>query len=352
MKAVVMDDIGSLVLTEIEEPNLVDEEDAIVRVRRAGICGSDLHVLHGRIPGMVPGSVMGHEFTGVVEQVGPGVRDFAVGDRVVGAFTIPCGDAACRPCVTSEHGVCPDLQVLGYGLFYGDLAGAQAEKVRVPNADLALMRIPDQLDDEQALFAGDILTTAYYANVLGGVSPGQVVAVQGCGPVGQFAVQCAHALGAERVVAVDVVEERLKIAERYGAATIDASQSNPSVAIDDHTGGRGADVVIDTVGGDPPVLLKAFDMVRAGGTVSVVGVYSDLEMTIPLVNLFVKGITLRFGGVCPVQRHWSDVLRLVEEGKVDPAGIVTHRLPLEEAMRGYDLFARRAALKVVLEVST
>lgn len=348
MKAVVMAEIGELTLDDVESPGIVDAGDVLVRVTKAAICGSDLHVLHGKIPGMMPGGVIGHEFTGVVEKVAEGVDHVAPGDRVVGSFLIPCG--SCSFCAERAYNFCEDIRVLGYGLFFGDLAGAQAETVRVPNAALTLMRIPDELDDEQVLFAGDILSTAYYVNQLAGVGEGQVVAVQGCGPIGILAIEIAMALGAERVVAVDVVADRLDRARALGADTIDASGSNPGVALEELTGG-GAHAVLDTAGGPPAVLSQAFDMVRPGGTVAVVGVYSDFEMSIPLNDLWLKGVQLKFGGTCPVPALWHDVVDLIAAGKIDPTTVITHRLPLSEALRGYELFASREALKVVLEVS-
>jgi threonine dehydrogenase-like Zn-dependent dehydrogenase len=347
VRAVVMEDIGRLAVSEVADPVVEEPSDAVVGVRKSAICGSDLHVLHGKIPGMAAGGVIGHEFTGVVESVGEAVDGLAVGDRVVGAFTIPCGP--CTACVREAYNHCPDLRVLGYGMLYGDLAGSQAERVRVPNAALSLRRIPEALADEQALFAGDILTTAYYANRLGEVGPGKLVAVQGCGPVGIFAVQIARALGAE-VVAVDLSDERLARAAEYGAATVNATRSNPGVAMDRFGHGEGADVVLDTAGGDPGALLQTLEMVRPGGTIAVAGVYSDLEVVIPLAQTWLKNITLRFAGLCPVQALWGDVIAMVERGEIAPADIISHRLPLEEATHGYALFESRKAMKVVLDV--
>jgi threonine dehydrogenase-like Zn-dependent dehydrogenase len=348
MRAVVLQDAGTVAVGDVDEPGPLGPGDALVRVRRAAICGSDLHVVHGRIPGMLPGGVLGHEYTGVVEAVGAAVTGVAVGDRVLGAFCIPCG--TCRPCRRRAYNHCPDLQVLGYGMFYGDLPGTQAERVRVPNADLALRRIPEGVDDEQVLLAGDILATAYYANRLGGVGEGTLVAVQGCGPVGLLTIQVARALGAQ-VVAVDLDEQRLARAAGYGAHTVNATRANPGVAMDAFGEGTGAEVVLDTAGGPASVLLQAFDLVRPGGTIAVVGVYSDLAVTIPLAQAFVANITLRLGGVCPVQAVWDDVLDMIARGEVTPEDIITHRMPLEDAAEGYALFESREALKVVLDVS-
>lgn len=349
MKAVIFgEDMASVSVGEVAEPTLEEATDALVRVRRSAICGSDLHIIHGRTPGVMPGASLGHEFTGIVEQVGDDVVGIEPGDRVVGAFLIPCG--RCDACARKDYPDCDDQMTPGSGMFMGDLGGAQAERLRMPNADLALLPIPDALSDEQALFVGDILTTAYYVNRLGGVTADTTVAVQGCGPVGLLAVQVARALGAERIVAVDLAPDRLAVAESLGAQTIDVSQSNAGVAIERLLGG-GADIVLDTVGGPPKALMQTFDLVRAGGTIAVVGLYTDPEATIPLVELFVRRITLRFGGLCCVPVYWRDALALVERGEVDPTAIITHRMPLDDAVRGYDLFERREALKVVLEVS-
>lgn len=344
-----MDDYHRPAVRRVDDPHVEDSRDAVVAVRKAAICGSDLHVLDGRIPGMPLGGVLGHEFTGTVRAVGDAVSGLTPGDRVVGAFLIPCG--SCTACGRSDYNQCEDLRLLGYGAFFGDLPGAQAEYVRVPNADLTLMRIPEALSDEQILFAGDILATALYANRLGRVGRGTAVAVQGCGPLGLLTIEVARSRGADPIVAVDPVSERLELARDRGAqATINPSRSSPGVAIEAPTDGQGADVVLDTAGGTAAVLTQTFDLVRAGGTVAVVGVYSDPEATIPLGELFVRGITLAFGGTCPVQALWHEAVGLVEDGGVDPTGLISHRLALADAVTGYELFASREATKVVLDV--
>lgn len=348
MRAVVLGHEETVHLADVPDPELIDPGDAIVTIRRAAICGSDLHVINGRIPGMLPGGVLGHEFTGVVEAVGADVTNVAVGDRVVGSFLIPCG--RCEDCHRRAYNHCEEPRVLGYGMFFGDLAGAQAERVRVPNATLSLLRIPEGLDDEQVLFVGDILATAYYVNVLGEVGPGATVAVQGCGPIGILAIQIAAARGADRIAAVDVSADRLVAARAHGALPVDVSGTNAGVAIEEVLGG-GADVVLDTAGGPSEVLAQTFELVRRGGTIAVVGVYSDFEATIPLNDLWLKGIALRFGGICPVPALWHDVLAMVADTGIDPTAIISHRLPLEEAVEGYRLFAAHEALKVVLQVS-
>jgi threonine dehydrogenase-like Zn-dependent dehydrogenase len=353
-----MEELGTLGIQERPEPVVEDPRDAVVAVHKTAICGSDLHVLHGKIPGMTPGSIIGHEFTGVVESVGDrAAESWSVGDRVVGSFLVPCGE--CRRCLRREYNRCGEMRALGYGMLFGDLAGAQAERVRVPNADLALMRVPERLGDEQAVFAGDILSTAYYANRLAGVAElaegdrpdEQIVAVQGCGPVGMLTLQIARALGARRLVAVDPVAARLEVARGYGADVVDPTGTNAGVAMEELTGGDGADVVIDTAGGPSEVLAQTFDLVCPGGTVAVVGVYSEPEATIPLAQLFVNGVTLRFGGTCPVQAVWEDAIGMVERGEVDATAVISHRMAFAEALAAYELFESRQASKVVLNLN-
>lgn len=349
MKAIVLGPDGRLDHADVPRPTLQAPGDAIVRVRHSAICGSDLHVLHGRVAGAGPGTVMGHEFTGTVEEVGAAVTGLRPGASVVGSFVMPC--AGCAACGRHEYHLCEDQVIPGYGMFFGDLAGAQAEYVRARNADLSLLEIPAGVDDEQALLVGDNLTTAYYANRLGGTGPGTFVAVQGCGPVGLLAIEIARARGADPVVAVDLAPDRLQRARALGAETIDVSRSSAGVAIEAFGGGHGADVVLDTAGGVPALLLQALDLVRPGGRVAVIGVYSDLEWTLPLAELWVKAVTLDFGGTCPVPALWKEVMDLVEQGRIDPRHVVTHRLPLADAARAYALLESREALKVVLRVA-
>lgn len=347
MKAVVYRGEQDVRVEDVPEPDLVADDDAIVRVRKAAICGSDLHFYNGRVPGVFEGTVVGHEYVGTVVRVGPAVTSFAEGDEVVGSFQIACG--TCGPCVLGRYNLCDDLGVLGYGIFVGDLAGSQAEYVRIPHADLNLHAIPSGLDAEQALFAGDILTTGFYAAGIAPVAEGDDVVVVGAGPVGTFAAMAARAMGAKRVVAIDMVTSRLDLAERLGALTVNSAERSPSVAVEDTLGGM-ADVVIETVG-MPPALLTAIDCVRAGGVVSVIGVHTEFELGLPLANLFTRNVTLRFGGSCNVQGWWDRALDAVRDGVADPTAIVTHRMPLEEAAEGYRLFEAKEAMKVVLDVA-
>lgn len=346
MKAVVWQADGTVSVGDVDRPALSEPTDALVRITRSAICGSDLHLFEA--PAVMPGETIGHEFVGVVEQVGEQVSGLEAGQRVVGSFLVPCGD--CQACEEQRFNVCPDRQSPGGGLLFGSLGGAQAEWIRMPNAALTLLRIPDGLADEDALFVGDILTTAYYANRLGDVGPGKTVAVQGCGPVGLLAVQVAKALGAEQVYAIDREPDRLALAEEFGATPIDFSAANPAMALEAALG-QGAAVVLDTVGGSPKAFTQALGLAAPGGTVVVIGVYVGLDVAVPLHELFWKHITIRFGGLCPVPALWHEAMALVTDGRVNPSAIISHRLPLGEAVHGYDLFRRREATKVVLEVS-
>jgi threonine dehydrogenase-like Zn-dependent dehydrogenase len=347
MRAVVYRGEHDVRVEDVPEPSLVAPDDAIVHVRKAAICGSDLHFYNGRVPGVFDGTVVGHEFVGTVAAVGSDVTKFAEGDEVVGSFQIACG--TCPGCLAGRYNHCADLGVLGYGIFVGDLAGSQAEYVRIPHADLNLIRVPSALTPEQALFAGDILTTGWYAAGIAPVSPGDDVVVVGAGPVGTFAALAARAMGAQRVVAIDMVASRLALAESLGAIPVNSAERSASVAVEDILG-DGADVVIETVG-LPPALLTSIDCVRTGGTVSVIGVHTEFEHTLPLGNLFTRNITLRFGGSCNVQGWWDRALAAIASGQVDPTVIVSHRMPLDDAAEGYRLFEAKEAMKVVLEVS-
>jgi threonine dehydrogenase-like Zn-dependent dehydrogenase len=345
MRALTFADIGRVEMAEVRRPVVEEPGDVVVRVTTTAICGSDLHVVHGRIPGMTPGSVLGHEFAGVVEEVGAGVRTLKPGDRVLASFTIPCG--TCWFCAKRLFSRCPDQRVFGYGMFLGDLNGGQAEYVRVPNADICLRTIDGSMSDETVLFAGDIFTTGYDCAVEARIEEGDVVVVQGCGPVGLMAVQAARAFKPSVIYAVDTVAQRLEMAQSFGAVPVDASAVHVPSHIQDHTEGRGADVLLECVGAIP-ALAGALDIVRAGGRVSVIGVYSEPEMAFPLNLTFVKGVDLKFCGTANIVGRWDEALALIVSGAADPASIISHRMSLDDAVRGYELFASREALKVVL----
>jgi threonine dehydrogenase-like Zn-dependent dehydrogenase len=344
MRAVVYEDVGRVTVAEVREPVLRDPDDAIVRVRLAAICGSDLHFLHGKAP-LEPGEPIGHEAVGVVEAVGPEVRRVAVGDRVAVSFVIACG--ACWFCRAGQTQLCEDLRTLGAGIFGGGLGGAQAELLRVPHADVNLLALPEDLEDERAIFLGDVLTTGVYAAGVAEVGPGQTVAVVGAGPVGFFAAQAALARGAEAVYVLDVLPDRLALAERVGAVPIDVGARNPQMALAAVTEDRGADVVIEAVG-HPSAFETAIDVVRRGGRVAVVGMYAGESVEVPLGVWWARALAVRFAGICPVHAWWDRAMEDLRAGRIETAPLVSHRLPLEQAPVGYELFASRRATKVLL----
>jgi threonine dehydrogenase-like Zn-dependent dehydrogenase len=344
VRAVVFDAIGKVRLADVPDPSIEAPDDAIVRVTRTAICGSDLHFFHGKAP-IEPGDVLGHEAVGVVEAVGEGVTRFAADDRVVVAFDIACG--ACWFCRRGETQLCDEFRNLGAGAFGGGLPGAQATHVRVPAADVNLLRIPDAVDDERALFVGDVLTTGFYAASIAAIEPADAVAVIGCGPVGFFCIQAALALGAGRVYAIDLEPARLELAASAGALPVHARERHPQTALADATDGRGADVVIEAVG-SPTAFESAIGVVRRGGRVVVVGMYAGESTEIQLGVYWARALTLRFAGICPVHAWWERAMAEVEAGRIDPGPLISHRLPLDDAGAGYELFDRREATKVVL----
>jgi threonine dehydrogenase-like Zn-dependent dehydrogenase len=345
MKAVVFQEVGRVGVEDVAGPTIEDPADALVRITAAGICGSDLHFVHGKAP-LSPGDTLGHEGVGVVEEVGPEVRRFRPGDRVVIAFDIVCGH--CWYCRRGQTALCDDFRMLGGGAFGGNLVGAQSEKVRVPSADVNLLAVPDDMEDERALFLGDILTTGYYGTGIAGIEPGDTVAVVGVGPVGFFCVQAAQVHGAAQVFALDRLEDRLALAQKVGAVPINVDESNPQIAVSERTEGRGADVAIEAVG-HPSAYETAFDVVRGGGTVSVVGVFVTEQIQVPLGVYWARAIRVVFAGICPVHAWWERAMEAVRSGAIDPLPVISHVLPLEEAARGYELFDSHQATKVVLK---
>jgi 2-desacetyl-2-hydroxyethyl bacteriochlorophyllide A dehydrogenase len=344
VRAVVFEDVGKVRVADVSEPRVEEPGDAIVRVNRTAICGSDLHFFHGKAP-IDPGDILGHEAVGVVAEAGPDVRDFAAGDRVVVAFNIACG--RCWFCERGETQLCEEFRNLGAGAFGGGLAGAQAELVRVPYADGNLLRVPEEVGDDRALFVGDVLTTGVYAASLGSIGPGDTVAVVGSGPLGFFCIQAAVALGADRVLAVEPEPARRDLAASVGAIPVDPAGQHPQMALADATGGRGADVAIEAVG-SAAAFEGAVDLVRRGGRVVVVGVYAGETVDVQLGVYWARALSIRFAGICPVHTWWERAMTEVAAGRIDPLPLVSHRLPLDEASHGYDLFDRREATKVVL----
>ena len=344
MRAVVYRDVSKVEVADVPNPTLVEPGDAIVRVTRTAICGSDLHLYHGKAP-LEPGDTIGHEAVGVVEAVGPAVRSFTPGERVVVSFTIACG--ACWFCRNGQTQLCDDFAYLGYGLFGGSLGGAQAELLRVPEADVNLLHVPDGVDDERAMFVGDTLTTGVYAAGLAGIRRSDTVAVVGAGPVGFFCAQAATA-DAAQVLALEIDPARLAASEAIGAIPIDVSRRNAQTAVDELTEGRGADVVIEAVG-TLPAFEDALDIVRRGGTVVVAGVFTSEVVPAQLGVWWIRAIQIRFAGTTPIHAWWGRAMAEVEAGRLDPLPIVSHRLPLEEAAHGYELFDSKRATKVLLE---
>jgi threonine dehydrogenase-like Zn-dependent dehydrogenase len=345
MRGVVFDGDGRVRVTDLADPELEGPGDAIVRVTTSAICGSDLHLLHGKAP-MEPGEPLGHEAVGIVEAVGTGIERIVVGDRVAVAFNVACGH--CWFCGNGQSALCDEDAIFGYGIFGGALPGAQAERLRVPSADVNLLRIPDGVGDEAAVFVGDVLSTGFYGASLADVGPNDIVAVLGCGPVGFCTIEGLRALGSPTVYALDREPSRLALAEAAGAIPVDVDERNAVTALAEATDGRGADAVIDAVG-HPTAFEGAIDTVRRGGTVVVLGVYSSETTELQLGAYWSRALTLRFAGLTPVLAWWDRVARSLERGEVDPTPLVSHRLPLEDAAEGYALFDRREATKVVLE---
>jgi alcohol dehydrogenase len=329
----------------VPDPRLHDRRAALVRVTRASICGSDLHVVHGVVPSE-PGVVMGHECVGIVEEAGADVRRFRKGDRVIVPGVLGCGD--CEPCRRGYPVGCLTFFNKVYGLS-SELPGGQAELIAVPNADVNLWPTPADLSDEQVLFLTDILPTGYYAVENARIQPGQVVAIVGCGPVGLFALLSAQLFGPATVLAIDRVGYRLERARTYGAVAIDASKEDVLQRVMEATDGQGAHAVIEAVGA-PETVHLAFELVRVGGTVSVVGVLIQQDFAFPMGTAFMKDLTFRVGLV-NVPRFIPTLLPLIRSGRLDPTALISHRLPLADGERAYALFDQRedGCLKVALQ---
>lgn len=372
---------------QVPDPEIVNPRDAIVRVTTTAICGSDLHLYDGYIPSMQKGDILGHEFMGEVVALGKEVSNLQVGDRVVVPFTIACG--GCFFCKSDLWSLCDNSNpnawmaeaaygyspsgLFGYSHLLGGYSGGQAEYVRVPFADVGPLKVPDSLSDEQVLFLTDIFPTGYQAAEYCDIKPGQVVAVWGCGPVGQFAIRSAFMLGAERVIAIDRVPERLQLAATSGAETLDYEQVDLLGTLREITGGRGPDACIDAVGmeahgagvlglydqikqavraeTDRPIALReAIQACRKGGVVSIPGVYGGLLDKMNLGAAFAKGLTFKMGQT-HMHRYLRPLLGRIERGEIDPSFLITHRLTLDEAPQAYRTFREKqdGCIKVVLK---
>jgi alcohol dehydrogenase len=343
MKALTFQAAGDVKVMDVPKPAIGGSSEALVKVTLGAVCGSDLHILHGHTP-MNQGAVLGHEFVGVVEDVGSEVKRFKVGDRVVASFYASCGH--CALCRKGWFNQCVDKATFGHGEYFGGLGGGQAEYVAVPFADTSMEPIPAGMTDEQAIFVGDILATGFFGAERAEIKPGDVVAVVGAGPVGLMATMCAQLFGPAQVYVVDMVDSRLEIARDLGGIPINASKVHPVEAIESRTGGIGADSSIECVG-----LMSAVDTaihcVRGGGTISMVGVPSSVLGDFPYMRMWLKALSFR-AGWCNVQAYMRPLLDLIAAGRLKPEVIISHRMKLEEAEEAYRMFEAHEATKIVL----
>ncbi|MDX1388740.1 MAG: alcohol dehydrogenase family protein [Acidobacteriota bacterium] len=334
MRALTFQGKKTIRIEQVPDPEIREPTDVIVRVGLTAICGSDMHVYHGRESGLDNGTIMGHEFVGEVVETGSGVTTLAQGARVVSPFTTSCG--RCYFCTIGLTARCVSGQLYGWVEKGEGLHGAQAEYVRVPMADSTLLPIPEGLSDDEALLAGDVLSTGYFCAQMAGVGPDGVYAIVGCGPVGLMAAVASRELGAGRLFAVDRVPERLGLAGSFGATPVDAGAEDPVAVIRDATEGRGVDAVLEAVG-SPSAGKLAYDLVRPGGTISVVGVHNEDGFAFSPADAYDKNLTYRVGR-CPARHIMPQVMPLLEERKYDVTAILSHRWPLERGAEGYVLF--------------
>jgi 2-desacetyl-2-hydroxyethyl bacteriochlorophyllide A dehydrogenase len=342
MRAVTFQAPREVRVDERPEPELEARDDAIVQIEASGICGSDLHIFHGRVK-IEPGFTIGHEFVGTVLAAGDDVTRVQEGDRVLGCYHSACG--TCFFCLRGAYHKCDSMRTFGHGVALGALQGTQAEQALVPKANLTLRKVPDGLANDVALFAGDVMGTGYHAIQEGGVRPGDSVAVLGLGPVGLCAVQTAVAGGASPVLAIDSVAQRLDMAREFGAMPVHLSEENPRDAVKQATGGRGVDAAIDAVG-HPDALDLAIRLARKAGTVVAIGVYAE-PCQVHMGLVWIKALTLKTGHA-NVIGHVDRVLGMLASGALDPRPLVTHHMPLDDAPEAYDVYDRREALKIVL----
>jgi 2-desacetyl-2-hydroxyethyl bacteriochlorophyllide A dehydrogenase len=354
MKAIVLKEIGKLELQEFASPEIQEPDDVIVRVTTAGICGSDLHIIHGRDPGIRMGTIMGHEFVGVIQECGGGVTNLQSGDRVVSPFTANCGE--CFYCKHDFPARC--IRSIGFGFITEEgtgLHGAQAELVRVPMASATLMKVPDKkdndekLNDEDVLFLGDIFSTAYSTAEGAKIGKGDTVVVVGCGPVGLLSILAAKLFKPSNIVAIDSVYYRLEKAKSFGAITVRPDRDAVLKTLSELTEGRGADAAIEAVG-NPSALDLAIHAVRPGATISIAGYHTEDVYELPIQLAYRKNLTIRIGR-CNAGKYMRQLLPLVLRNEVPITDIITHTLPLNEGLRGYDIFTNRKenAIKVLLK---
>lgn len=387
MRALCWHGKGDVRIDNVPEPKIINPRDAIIKVTLTAICGSDLHLYNAYIPAMKEGDILGHEFMGEVVEVGPEVKNLAVGDRVVVPFPIACGN--CWHCKNDQWALCDNSNpnawmleklyghtaagIFGYSHLYGGYAGGQAEYVRVPFADVGPLKVPSSLSDEQVLFLSDIFPTGYMAADVCGIRPGDIVAIWGCGPVGLFSIKSALLLGAEKVIALDRWPERLEMARQAGAQVVNYELEDITDVLKQATGGRGPDACIDAVGmeaegtgfaaafdmlkhtlrleTDRPIALRqAIQACRKGGIVSIPGVYGGFIDKMPMGTVFGKGLTIKTGQT-HVHKYQRHLLTLIEQGTIDPSFIITHRMSLDEAPEGYRIFRDKEdrCIKIVMK---
>ncbi len=388
MKALCWHGKGDIRCDTVPDPRIEHGRDAIIKVTACAICGSDLHLYDGLMPGMKAGDVLGHETMGEVMELGSEVTNLKVGDRVVVPFTISCGE--CFFCKKGLFSGCersnPNHKMAetvwghspaglyGYSHLLGGYAGGQAEYLRVPYADFGPIKVPDSLSDEQVLFLSDIFPTGYMAADLCDIQPGDTIAIWGCGPVGQFAIRSALLLGAGRVIAIDTVPERLALARAGGAETLDFMQDTIYDRLQEMTSGRGPDACIDAVGTEassvasadsvldrvkqaamlgtdrPHVLRQAINNCRNGGIVSIVGVYGGLLDKVPMGSAINRGLTFKMAQT-PAQKYLRPLLDRIERGEIDPSFVITHSAKLEDGPDLYRVFRDKeeGCIKVVLK---
>jgi threonine dehydrogenase-like Zn-dependent dehydrogenase len=388
MKATCWMGRNTVEVEDVPDPKILNDRDAIVRITSTAICGSDLHLVDGYVPTMKRGDIMGHEFMGEVVEVGRGVENLKNGDRVVVPFPIACG--ACNACKSQLYSLCensnpnarlaekmfgfPTAGIFGYSHLTGGFAGGQAEYARVPFADVGPLKIENGVSDDAVLFLSDILPTGYMGAEFCEITGGDVIAVWGAGPVGQFAAASAKLLGAERVILIDRFDYRLEIARKHlEIETLDYEDvDSVPEALKELTGGRGPDACIDAVGMEahyhgpsfaydrvkqamrqeterPIALREAIMSCRNGGIVSVIGVYGGVMDKFPIGAVMNRGLTIR-SGQCHVHRYMRPLLQRIQNGDIDPTFIITHHLSLSDAKHGYELFKHKRddCLKVVL----
>ncbi|HEY4541051.1 MAG TPA: zinc-dependent alcohol dehydrogenase [Noviherbaspirillum sp.] len=388
MRAAVWHGKRDIRIDNVPDPEILNPRDAIIKISSTAICGSDLHLYNGFVPTMEKGDIIGHEFMGEVVELGSEVKNLQVGDRVVVPFPIACGH--CFFCEEQLYSVCENSNpnawmaekmwghspagIFGYSHLTGGYAGGQAEYARVPYADVGPIKIPDGMTDEQVLFLSDILPTGYMAAEACEIKPGSVVAVWGCGPVGQFAIQSAYLLGAEQVIAIDRFPERLRMArEKSRAITLNYTEVDVIGALKEMTGGRGPDACIDAVGmeahglgavgaydrvkqalaleTDRPVALReAIMSCRNGGVVSIPGVYGGFLDKVPMGSVMNRSLTLKTGQT-HVHRYMKPLLERIQKGEIDPSVVITHRMGLDDAPRGYEMFVNKEdeCIKIVMK---